>query len=82
MGIPIVGTDIGSSTLMAAPECLVPLQNLSADTFYSRIKFWFELDLDKRLSLIEKNKTMIDSNFNKNRIVKSYIENYNLLMKD
>jgi hypothetical protein len=67
---------------MAAPECLVPLQNLSAETFYTRIKFWVELDLDKRLSLIEKNKRMAYLNFDKNKIIKSYIENYNLLMKD
>jgi glycosyltransferase involved in cell wall biosynthesis len=80
--IPIVGTEIGSSALMAAPECLVPLQNLSAETFYTRIKFWVELDLDKRLSLIEKNKRMAYLNFDKNKIIKSYIENYNLLMKD
>jgi glycosyltransferase involved in cell wall biosynthesis len=80
--VPIVGTEIGSSALMAAPECLVPLQNLSAETFFNRIKFWVELDLHERLSLIEKNKRLMESNFSKNIIIKSYIENYNLLMKD
>lgn len=82
IGIPIIGTEIGSSTLMAAPECLVPLQNLSAETFYAGIKFWAELNLDERLNLIEKNKKMVELNFDKNKIIKSYIENYNLLLKD
>lgn len=82
MGVPVVGTDTGSSKSMASPECLVPQRALSAEFFYSKIKFWFELDLADRLNLIEQNKSLVKSNFDKNKVIKSYIENYDLLMKD
>lgn len=82
IGTPTVGANIGSSNLMVAPECLIPQNVLSAITLYDKIKFWLNMDIKQRLNVIEENKRLVNSNFDKNNIIKSYVESYKLLTKD
>jgi len=76
IGTPLVGVNIGSSNLMASPSCLVPMELLTPEYFYNKIKFWYNLDIKNRKKLSKSNQELAKANFNDQDIVELYKSTY------
>ena len=76
IGTPLVGVNIGSSNLMASPSCLVPMELLTPEYFYDKIKSWYNLDIKNRMMLSKSNQELAKANFNEQDIVELYKSTY------
>jgi glycosyltransferase involved in cell wall biosynthesis len=76
IGTPVVGVNIGSSNLMATPDCLIPMELFTPEYFYNKIDFWFNLDIKSRIMLSNSNQELSKSNFNEQDIVEMYVNAY------
>jgi hypothetical protein len=61
---------------MASPSCLVPMELLTPEYFYNKIKSWYNLDIKNRMMLSKSNQELAKANFNEEDIVELYKSTY------